>query len=206
VIAVTAAVIGYSRNGWRLAALSGLTFVWIAAMEQWNRAMEPLSVIEAGKMAGATRWQLRRSVWVSTARTKILVGVIQVIMQCLAMVVPASFIGMPGMGHQATPAYKERHALDHSPQGGGDPGRACGVGPGFGCPQPGHAMVAAVPARWGVDPAAGLVLPGDDHGLQGHRRGLCRDAGPKAFREKPDVQIFAKRSAPLNRCTRSAFC
>jgi Transposase domain (DUF772). len=27
----------------------------------------------------------------------------------------------------------------------------------------------------------------------------------KAFREKPDSQIFAKRSAPLNRCTRSAF-
>jgi hypothetical protein len=27
----------------------------------------------------------------------------------------------------------------------------------------------------------------------------------KAFREKPDVQIFAKRGAPLNRCTRSAF-
>ncbi|MFO7805066.1 MAG: DMT family transporter [Paracoccaceae bacterium] len=28
---------------------------------------------------------------------------------------------------------------------------------------------------------------------------------PKAFREKPESQIFAKRSAPLNRCTRSAF-
>jgi IS5 family transposase len=27
----------------------------------------------------------------------------------------------------------------------------------------------------------------------------------KAFRENPESQIFAKRSAPLNRCTRSAF-
>jgi len=26
-----------------------------------------------------------------------------------------------------------------------------------------------------------------------------------AFREKPESQSFAKRSAPLNRCTRSAF-
>jgi hypothetical protein len=26
----------------------------------------------------------------------------------------------------------------------------------------------------------------------------------KAFREKPESQIFAKRNAPLNRCTRSA--
>jgi len=27
----------------------------------------------------------------------------------------------------------------------------------------------------------------------------------KAFREKPESQIFAKCSATLNRCTRSAF-
>jgi hypothetical protein len=27
----------------------------------------------------------------------------------------------------------------------------------------------------------------------------------KAFREKPESLIFAKRSAPLNRCTRSTF-
>ncbi len=35
-----------------------------------------------------------------------------------------------------------------------------------------------------------------------HRRDML---GNKAFREKPGSQIFAKRSAPLNRCTRSAF-
>ncbi len=186
VIAVTAAVIGYYLNGWRLAAFAGLTFVWIAVMGQWKWAMETLSVIvvaapfsvllglltgalawrsrrferalkpimniaqslphfaymipvvvfigvgpkagaivtiifsvppmirmtllglqkvpeeviEAGKMAGATRWQLLRSVRIPTARTEILVGVNQVIMQCLAMVVLASFIGMPGLGQK----------------------------------------------------------------------------------------------------------
>jgi hypothetical protein len=31
------------------------------------------------------------------------------------------------------------------------------------------------------------------------------DFPPNAFREKPGSQVFAKRSAPLNRGTRSAF-
>ena len=57
-------------------------------------------VIESGKMSGATRWQLLRHVRIPTARTEILVGVNQVIMQCLAMVVLASFIGMPGLGEK----------------------------------------------------------------------------------------------------------
>lgn len=186
VIAITAAMIGYAINGWRLAAFAGLTFVWIAAMGQWQWAMETLSVIivaapvsvflglllgtmgwksarfrlvlnpllnvaqslphfaymipvvvfigvgakagaivtiifsvppmirmtmlglqkvpsevvEAGHMAGATRWQLLRHVRLPTARTELLVGVNQVIMQCLAMVVLASFIGMPGLGQK----------------------------------------------------------------------------------------------------------
>lgn len=186
VIAVTAAIVGYALNGWRLAALSGLTFVWIAVIGQWQWAMETLSVIliaapvsvllglvmgtlawrsarfravlnpllnvaqslphfaymipvvvfvgvgpkagaivtiifsvppmirmtllglqkvpteviEAGHMAAATPWQLLRHVRLPTARTEILVGVNQVIMQCLAMVVLASFIGMPGLGQK----------------------------------------------------------------------------------------------------------
>src|SRR6056297_1642317 len=60
----------------------------------------PPEVVEAGHMAGATRWQLLRHVRLPTARTEILVGVNQVIMQCLAMVVLASFIGMPGLGQK----------------------------------------------------------------------------------------------------------
>jgi glycine betaine/proline transport system permease protein len=57
-------------------------------------------VVESGKMCGATAWQLLRHVRTPTARTEILVGVNQVIMQCLAMVVLASFIGMPGLGQK----------------------------------------------------------------------------------------------------------
>jgi glycine betaine/proline transport system permease protein len=186
VIALTAFMVGYALKGWRLAVLSGGTFVWIALMGQWQWAMETLSVIvvaapfsvvlglvmgvlawrsrtferllnpilniaqslphfaymipvvvfigvgpkagaivtiifsvppmirmtilglkkvseeviEAGKMAGSTRWQLLTRVRIPTARTEILIGVNQVIMQSLAMVVLASFIGMPGLGQK----------------------------------------------------------------------------------------------------------
>ena len=186
VVAVTAFMAGYALKGWRLATLSGGTFVWIALMGQWQWAMETLSVIvvaapfsvslglalgvaawrsarfetvlnpilniaqslphfaymipvvvfigvgpkagaivtiifsvppmirmtflglkkvpeeviEAGKMSGATRWQLLTRVRIPTARSEILIGVNQVIMQCLAMVVLASFIGMPGLGQK----------------------------------------------------------------------------------------------------------
>jgi len=55
-------------------------------------------VVEAGKMSGATRWQMLRHVYLPAARTEILVGVNQVIMLCLAMVVLTAFIGMPGLG------------------------------------------------------------------------------------------------------------
>ncbi len=185
-IAITAAVIGYWLNGWRLSLLSGGTFVWIAVMGQWKWAMETLSVIivaapiavltglllgvlawrhkwaervlnpllniaqslphfaymipvvvfigvgpksgaivtivfatppmvrmtllglkkvageiaESGKMCGANGFQLLWQVRVPSARTEILVGINQVIMQCLAMVVLASFIGMPGLGQK----------------------------------------------------------------------------------------------------------
>ncbi|MGR3547747.1 MAG: ABC transporter permease [Roseovarius sp.] len=60
----------------------------------------PPEVIESGKMCGSTAWQLMTRVRIPTARTEILVGVNQVIMQCLAMVVLASFIGMPGLGQK----------------------------------------------------------------------------------------------------------
>jgi len=186
VIAGTMAVIGHVLGGWRLALLSGGTFVWIAVMGQWKWAMETLSVIvvaaplsvllglllgvaawrwrwvervlnpllniaqsmphfaymipvvvfigvgpkagaivtiifsvppmirmtmlglravspeiiESGKMCGATRWQLMTRVRLPAARTELLIGVNQVIMQSLAMVVLASFIGMPGLGQK----------------------------------------------------------------------------------------------------------
>jgi glycine betaine/proline transport system permease protein len=186
VIAATATVAGYALGGWRLAALSGGTFVWIAVMGQWKWAMETLSVIvvavpfsvalglamgtlawryktaerilnpvlniaqslphfaymipvvvfigvgpkagaivtiifsvppmirmtllglravppeiiESGKMSGTTRWQLMTRVRLPAARTELLIGVNQVIMQSLAMVVLASFIGMPGLGQK----------------------------------------------------------------------------------------------------------
>lgn len=186
VIAASAGVVGYALGGWRLAALSAGTFVWMAVFGQWEWAMETLSVIvvaapfaillglvmgvwawrnarverildpvlsvaqslphfaymipvvvfigvgpkagaivtiifavppmirmtllglkkvppevvESGQMSGATRWQLLTRVRLPTARTEILVGVNQVIMQCLAMVVLASFIGMPGLGEK----------------------------------------------------------------------------------------------------------
>lgn len=58
----------------------------------------PPEVVEAGHMAGCTRWQMLRHVYVPAARTEILVGVNQIIMLCLAMVVLTVFIGMPGLG------------------------------------------------------------------------------------------------------------
>jgi len=56
-------------------------------------------VAEAGKMSGCTDWQLMRRVLIPTARRDILIGVNQVIMQCLAMVVIASLIGAKGLGN-----------------------------------------------------------------------------------------------------------
>ena len=50
-------------------------------------------VAESGMMSGCTNWQLLTNVLVPTARRDILIGVNQVIMQCLAMVVLASLIG-----------------------------------------------------------------------------------------------------------------
>jgi len=55
-------------------------------------------VIEAGMMSGCNELQLLFKVLIPTARRDILIGVNQVIMQCLAMAVIASFIGAKGLG------------------------------------------------------------------------------------------------------------
>ncbi len=59
----------------------------------------PSEVREAGVMAGCTKRQMLRKVEVPAARHALMVGVNQVIMQCLAMVVIAAFIGAKGLGH-----------------------------------------------------------------------------------------------------------
>ena len=56
-------------------------------------------VLEAGQMSGCNQRQLMMKVLIPTARHDILIGVNQVIMQCLAMAVIASFIGTKGLGY-----------------------------------------------------------------------------------------------------------
>ncbi len=58
----------------------------------------PSEVSEAGMMSGCSNFQLMFKVLLPTARHDILMGVNQVIMQCLAMAVIASFIGAKGLG------------------------------------------------------------------------------------------------------------
>jgi glycine betaine/proline transport system permease protein len=55
-------------------------------------------VVDAGVMSGCGNVQLLFKVLIPTARRDILIGVNQVIMQCLAMAVIASFIGAKGLG------------------------------------------------------------------------------------------------------------
>ncbi len=58
----------------------------------------PADVVEAGIMNGCGRFQLLFRVLVPAARRDVLIGVNQVVMQCLAMTVIASFIGAQGLG------------------------------------------------------------------------------------------------------------
>ncbi len=55
-------------------------------------------VVEAGIMGGCTPRQMLWKVEIPAARDALMVGVNQVIMQCLAMVVIASFVGAKGLG------------------------------------------------------------------------------------------------------------
>lgn len=55
-------------------------------------------VLDAGMMNGCNNYQQMFKVLIPTARRDILIGVNQVIMQCLAMAVIASFIGAKGLG------------------------------------------------------------------------------------------------------------
>ncbi len=58
----------------------------------------PAAVADSGMMSGCGRLQLMFRVLLPTARRDILIGVNQVVMQCLAMTVIASFIGAQGLG------------------------------------------------------------------------------------------------------------
>lgn len=57
-------------------------------------------VLEAGQMMGCTRWQLLWRVQMPAARSVILVGLNQGIMQTLAMIVLAALIGASGLGSE----------------------------------------------------------------------------------------------------------
>jgi glycine betaine/proline transport system permease protein len=58
----------------------------------------PADVVDAGMMNGCTSFQLMFRVQLPTAKRDVLIGVNQVVMQCLAMTVIASFIGAQGLG------------------------------------------------------------------------------------------------------------
>jgi len=55
-------------------------------------------IVDSGLMSGCNKFQLLFKVLIPTARKDILIGVNQVIMQCLAMTTIAAFIGAKGLG------------------------------------------------------------------------------------------------------------
>ena len=55
-------------------------------------------VVDAGKMSGCNNRQMLFRVLVPTAKRDVLIGVNQVVMQCLSMTVIAAFIGAQGLG------------------------------------------------------------------------------------------------------------
>ena len=67
----------------------------------------PPEIVDAGKMIGCSNFQLLFKVLIPTARRNILIGVNQVIMQCLAMAVIASFIGATGLGYNLLIALRQ---------------------------------------------------------------------------------------------------
>lgn len=58
----------------------------------------PADVVDAGHMSGCNNAQMLFRVLIPTAKRDVLIGVNQVVMQCLAMTVIASFIGAQGLG------------------------------------------------------------------------------------------------------------
>ena len=58
----------------------------------------PSDLVDSGDMSGCNRLQLLFRVLIPSARRDILIGVNQVVMQCLAMTVIASFVGAQGLG------------------------------------------------------------------------------------------------------------
>ncbi len=58
----------------------------------------PADVVDAGKMNGCTDFQMMFRVLIPTAKRDVLIGVNQVVMQCLSMTVIAAFIGAQGLG------------------------------------------------------------------------------------------------------------
>jgi len=58
----------------------------------------PDEVVEAGLMTGCSNSQLMLKVMIPAAKRDVLLGVNQVVMQCLAMTVIASFVGAQGLG------------------------------------------------------------------------------------------------------------